>query len=1297
MPGNRAGGRAALPARSVAGLGRPGGGGGAGGRGGAGGASGAGGGGGYGGAGGPVWANGGGKAPPRTPDTTRITQFGTLFGQLPVWGWTVEALVGALEGHNVGSFELSGRLAEDMRAHPWIREALDVRAEFQTCCPFNVTPAGRTVAEQRRGKRCADFVREAWPDIMPPATLRDLHVQELLMGQSVYALDWEERRDGRDRWWLPFVKPWDPTLTAYRQFVDPLSIDGGGYTATTLSHGMLRVEPGGGRWGMFSRRTLRPWLGGIVRVLGESFTGDGYNFRDNQAHQDKWGRGITKLFYPMSMRQAEVNACAASLAEGGGGGVLQCPRGPDGQPLVDAEMMRADGTGWQTFDATEKRILRRILIALLRQDMTTTGSTGIAENDPRALSLWKCREEDAMTYGDARCTTQWEEVGAARKPVPVWEPCDGPIRRHITRWLAYFNFGDFDLAPYVWWDATPPDNYEATATARADRAQKVGSAWASLGSAIKSGVPTDDIDYMVEQMGLGLQRPREDGTVPRTKVQPPPAPAGGGGAAGGGASAGGTGGKGGAGGAPGGKGGAGEAKKPSAERGAGDYSGFLATIQQLRDGGFEPTADVVAQVAAAHGVAPPALRGAPAGGARPFDAGAAAGAAPAGDEARDLAAAGIQVRISAAGAPFHPGHTPGIGPHGFLGGGVGGGGGGSSAMSAVEHLSTAAAYAGKAVGHAGAAGGGGGGSGGGGSSGTTIAQAEEHAAHALAAAHKASEHVGHAAKLGGNAAHGAASVEAAHAAAAQAAAHVQAKKDQVAAIKAKAGAELAKAHKYADAAKKSATFADAMANAKKSGLAAAKVAMAHNKVAELGGGHEALFTHLKDAQSSNAAAHAHAYAMKKTEETKAAAEVGKAAAAEHHYQQAAHHANEAQKHAENAAKATSASEAQHHADLAAAAKAEVAKHHEESIKLVGADKTETWASMAHANKDLLSALDHVDKKKANEAAAKPKIAPTVAPKPLTPASAHGYVGAHGAYVAPPLPDVHDRLANKEYARELIRTDAPFHLQMLAKFVNNSEHPSGIDVQDMHDAVKEHAGGNDVPKAYMDKANAKKVLGKDGTFKKLDSVSESSYRTLDTNSNKTLPPAVRVAAAWYSYHGDGHMNRLLRGQSDKLGDEGKAAAAQVIPHLDAYTRANRLQHDAILYRGMRLDGAVAAKMEKPGSVFQDHAFSSTSSNEHVAHSFADKGGGYDTTRVLVTIEAPKGTHGAYLTPHSHYSSESEFLLARGAKFTTQSSRREGSTLHLTVRVDTPAKAPPAPKAPPGVRDLSRVLAGVAKPS
>lgn len=464
------------------------------------------------------------------PQTDRISAYGSYFGLLPVWGWTVPALVGAIDAHNVGNFALSGRLAEDMAAHPWIYRGISTRQKFFSKCPLNVTPAdehGRPVldpdqAKTCRGARHADFIREVLPDILPMATMHDLMRHELLSGQGVPAIDWEERRDGRDRWWLPYLKPWAPQLLSYRQFTDPSSVDGGGFVATTLSHGQVRVQPGGGRWALFARRTSQPWLGGAVRMLGDAFVGDGYNFRDLMAYQEKIGQGIVKLLYERGMPQNEVLACAESLKQGSGGGVLMCP-GQDGKRLVDAEFVKGDGVGWQSFRATNELLLRRILIALQGQDMLTTGSTGLATNDPRAMSLWDLYQEDCQVYGDASCTSEWEPVGSEWRQVPVWTPRDGVLRTQIMSWVAHFNVGDSRLAPYIWWDGTPPDDYEARADAQATRAQKIGGAYASVSMAMKNGLLTSprQAQHALRQMGIDYEPEAGQAAPP---AGPPPAP-----------------------------------------------------------------------------------------------------------------------------------------------------------------------------------------------------------------------------------------------------------------------------------------------------------------------------------------------------------------------------------------------------------------------------------------------------------------------------------------------------------------------------------------------------------------------------------------------------------------------------------------------------------------------------------------------------------------------------------------------------------------------------------------------------
>lgn len=444
------------------------------------------------------------------PDQNRLTQFGAQYAMAPLFGWTVASLADALGSHAAGSFGLSAKLAEDMASHPYIADALAERRRVFYVCPQNVSPS-ETIGERRRARRCADFLREVLPVILPQATLNDLQRHEILMGQAIYGINWVCVRDGADRWWLPEVVPWDPALTGYWSGQgNPDTADGGAYMATSQSHGVLKVEPGKGRWGLIARRTLQPWLGSGVRSLGDAYVAEGYNFRDNLVHQERWGRGIIKLKYPRSYNQQEINACTAGLVEGSGGGVLQCPTDESGNQGVDAELLKYDGQGWQTFDSTEQRIIQRILVALLRQDLMTTGKTGIAANDPRMVAAWSAVMEDAGVYGDARCVSVAEDYDQRKVTVPQWIPTTGPFRRDLWRWLAYWNFGDFDLAPHVWWDATPYDQFEARQDGLAKRGKDRAAILRDVAIALEKLPPGTDAAYLLEQCGIKLTRPVED-------------------------------------------------------------------------------------------------------------------------------------------------------------------------------------------------------------------------------------------------------------------------------------------------------------------------------------------------------------------------------------------------------------------------------------------------------------------------------------------------------------------------------------------------------------------------------------------------------------------------------------------------------------------------------------------------------------------------------------------------------------------------------------------------------------------
>ena len=418
-------------------------------------------------------------APPGESD--RVTQYTWIQGVDPVSGWTVNELRQALAQLTRGSFSFPGVLADDMAANPYIRKCLDDRHESFTTLPQVFTPTSK----RGDGRRCCDFIKEIWHDIVPLSTLRTMHEHFLMMGFSIVGIDWEERTDGSTKYWLPFLKPWQPSLINYIQMTDPKTVDGGQWTATTMNKGLIHVQPGLGRWMLITKRDLRPWMSGGVRVLGESFVGWSENFHDNMAHQNRYGRGIMKLYYPRGYNVQELLQGAASMAQAGGGGVLPCMVDSEGKKLVDLDVLRADAAGYQTFDATEKRLIRNILLYFLGQDMTSLGQTGgYAQARVHQSVLWDKREEDARTFGDCRQETYKQQDGNHSRRVSIWEPSDGVWRTQLTKWIAYFNFGDFDLAPYVWFDGSEPEMEEDKANDRAKRGQMTGAALSNFAKAL---------------------------------------------------------------------------------------------------------------------------------------------------------------------------------------------------------------------------------------------------------------------------------------------------------------------------------------------------------------------------------------------------------------------------------------------------------------------------------------------------------------------------------------------------------------------------------------------------------------------------------------------------------------------------------------------------------------------------------------------------------------------------------------------------------------------------------------------
>lgn len=402
-------------------------------------------------------AEAGAAKPSRNPPTSNINQWGYFAGVEPINGWSVDLVSQALTTLRQGQFSLAGVLADDMAASPFISHCLEILDEFFTTTPCQVVPAARGEA-----RRCADMWREVLPDVLPLSVLKDLHRSYRMMGFAAAALDWVEYKDGANRVWLPRVKPWQPQLLYYQQFADADTVDLGALVAITLNQGLVRVDAGQSRWVLFRQSQLKPWLRGAVNTLAEAYLGDASNFRDNMAFQDRFGRGIMKLHHPVSWKDEEILRAASTLRHGGGGGVMPLPTGPRGEKVADLDLVQADGTGFKTFESTDKRVRDRILIALLGQNMTSVGSAGgFAQARVHENGLWRKFEQAAAAFGDAVMTVTEEDEAATpgtfERVRRQWVPRDGVIRSQICRWFSLWNFGDMDIAPYTYWNASAPE------------------------------------------------------------------------------------------------------------------------------------------------------------------------------------------------------------------------------------------------------------------------------------------------------------------------------------------------------------------------------------------------------------------------------------------------------------------------------------------------------------------------------------------------------------------------------------------------------------------------------------------------------------------------------------------------------------------------------------------------------------------------------------------------------------------------------------------------------------------------
>lgn len=158
------------------------------------------------------------------------------------------------------------------------------------------------------------------------------------------------------------------------------------------------------------------------------------------------------------------------------------------------------------------------------------------------------------------------------------------------------------------------------------------------------------------------------------------------------------------------------------------------------------------------------------------------------------------------------------------------------------------------------------------------------------------------------------------------------------------------------------------------------------------------------------------------------------------------------------------------------------------------------------------------------------------------------------------------------------------------------------------------------------------------------IHDTEHDRLSQEFGKSIDHKELLATENYaSTHMVWNINASLRGQP--LPNPGGVYAAEIPRHVkdidSALKKAPALGRDATVYRGVK--GGTALDKLKPGDVFTDKAYGSTSTRPDFAHQFTGKS--ETTPGVLMRITLPKGTRAAAI-PSPFARTEREILLPRG---------------------------------------------------
>lgn len=382
---------------------------------------------------------------------------------------TVGAVRAALNELEEGVFLRASQLVDRMGRDDRIRAAMETRLR-------GLLGKQLSFEEQGDKRRKSSLVRELeqrfW-DWAPEATLGQLLRWGLFLGVGVGELVW----DRGPRRWEPRLKVWHPEFLRWdwtkRCFI------------VTTQDGEVDVEPGNGKWIVFTPYGERGWMLGLVRAIAVPWLIRQWAYRDWARYSEVHGLPIRKAMVPSSAAEEDKTKFFNSLKRLGSESTVLLPQGQTEQDTsFDLELVEAEANTWEGFDRLLARTETSIAIAVLGQNLTTE------------------------VQGGSRAAAQVHDEVRLDLVVSDAEQLSTALHTQVLQPWAEFNYGSAADAPWPKWDTEPPTDTKA-------RAETLNSAADALNKLRSGGVPVDVEAYCEEfEVELLAGAPIEDPPAP---------------------------------------------------------------------------------------------------------------------------------------------------------------------------------------------------------------------------------------------------------------------------------------------------------------------------------------------------------------------------------------------------------------------------------------------------------------------------------------------------------------------------------------------------------------------------------------------------------------------------------------------------------------------------------------------------------------------------------------------------------------------------------------------------------------